>query len=255
MSVYSFPLRYSSSAGQVFLRELNGHDEMLVDETGTLGVLKLLNGIIVPFPGTDANKIVAAEKITVTDRDFLLSGIYQYTYGPQIESSLNCIACFAKYDINFSLAELEKHHFNGPRHPSIDSDGYFVTENVRFRLPTGEDELAIWGLSMEAAEKLLLQRCVPAITSDQPDLDLQQAMEELAPVLFTEMQSNCPECNQVQTVSFDIQSYLINKLKLERKRVAAEIHCLATAYGWAHKEILDLPRSLRKTYAGLVSLN
>jgi hypothetical protein len=136
--------------------------------------------------------------------------------------------------------------------PVTDEEGFYrLAYDIRFRLPDGTDEMAVWGLPVEVAEEMLLQRCVPGPIKKERAAEIQLAMAQQAPVLLADMAATCPECGHFQNAHFDMQSFLLARIKNERKKVAAEVHCLAVAYGWAHREILDLPRSLRKTYVSL----
>jgi hypothetical protein len=62
----------------------------------------------------------------------------------------------------------------------------------------------------------------------------------------------CPECENVQTVQFDIQSYLLGALTGERSRLLAEVHRIARAYSWSLDEILALKRSDRRRLVELI---
>jgi hypothetical protein len=253
MGVFSFHLSAFSPFQSVTLRELNGHDEYLVHDSSTFCALQLINGMIVqPFLGNSERKIMS-EKITVSDRDYLMAGIYKYTYGSKIESSLSCSGCGEKYDLDFSLDDLIKHTGGREKKIRTDEEGFFCSEDgLRLRLPNGEDELAVWGAEPEESAKIMLTRCVPQINTGSSE-QVMELMEELGPVLTTDISANCPECGSLQIVQFDIQQYLLTKIRNERKKLAAEVHSIAFGYGWSHKEILDLPRSMRQTYAGFIN--
>ena len=253
MPVYSFSLPITTGAQPVFLREMNGGDELLCDEPGSLGVLSLLNRVMTP-PDKSGNTI-RAEKIVIAERDFILSVIYKVTYGSRIQSTLHCQSCKSTFDLDFSLEEWVKHTRQHIESSDPDTEGYFhLGDNGRFRLPNGEDEIAVWGLPAEQAEKTLLSRCIPELVSPSSAAAIQQSMEKLAPPLFADMETQCPECGHQQTAHFDMQTFFLARMRNERKRVAAEVHCIATTYKWSHKEILELPRSVRKMYAALIGL-
>lgn len=252
MPAWSFELYFTAGARAVALRELNGFDELMIDDAGTPGILKLLNRLIVQPLAND--KPLKAEKIAIADRDYLLSGIYKYTFGPRIQSVLPCQACTQHFDIDFLIDDLVAHTRGNATTAGRDTDGFYTSNNYRFRLPNGEDELAVMGLSAQQAEQQLLHRCVPQPFSEEDTAPIQEQMEQAGPILLMNMQATCPECQVQQDVRFDMQSFLQARLTNERKRVAAEIHCLAATYRWSHHEILELPRSLRKTYAGLIGL-
>ena len=251
MALHSFRLRVASPVRSINLRELNGHDELMLEETGAIGAIKLLTNLTVQPAYT--NETVSIAKIAIADRDYLLSGIYKYTYGSQIDSTLRCQACKQPYDVSFSLDGLVEHIRSGALAVQTDDDGFYkLDDNCRFRLPTGEDELAVWGLTAAEAGPVMLQRCLPQPVSDEKTSEIEQIMEKIAPILSTDIGVNCPECGNTQNVKFDMQSFLLGKMKNERKRVASEVHRIASAYKWSHQEIMDLPRSLRQTYSNLI---
>lgn len=252
MPAWSFELYFTAGARAIMLRELNGFDELMIDDAGTPGILKLLNRLIVQPPVSD--KQLKAEKIAIADRDYLLSGIYKYTFGSRIQSVIPCRACTQQFDIDFQIDDLVAHTRANALAGAPDADGYYTSSHYRFRLPDGEDELAVLGLPAHQAEQVFLDRCLPQPVAEEHTVQIQEHMEQVAPILLMNMQATCPECQVQQEVRFDMQSFLQARLTNERKQVAAEIHYLAATYRWSHHEILELPRSLRKTYAGLIGL-
>lgn len=232
------------------LRELNGYDELMIDGNGTRAVLKLLQNIITSVSPDNA---YAVEKIVIADRDYLLSRVYSYTYGSIIQSVLKCRKCASPFDMEFSLDDLVASVRDLANNSIHDGQGFYNYDDYQFRLPDGEDELAVAGMPLADAEKRILERCT-ANTGTAGGNEVQSLMKSVAPLLFSEMQATCPECGESQVVIFDIQSFLLSRLKNERKRVTAEVHTIATAYHWSHHEILEIPRSLRKTYAGMIGL-
>ncbi len=107
-------------------------------------------------------------------------------------------------------------------------------------------------MSPEEAEGELLKRCVLEGDPTGDTESLQRTMKDLAPLLDLDLEAHCPECNTQQMVHFDMQHYLFSALRQEQKQLALEVHRLATAYRWSLNEILQLSRSLRRTYVALV---
>lgn len=252
MALHTYQLIHTPGCPSVDLRELNGHDELMIDPNGTRAVLKLLRNVITS-PSPD-KPVVAAEKIVISDRDYLLSGIYIHTYGPRIQSVLKCYKCSSPFDVDFSLDELVSSIRDVAHDTPPDEKGYYSDDEFRFRLPDGEDELAVAGMPIMDAEKGILERCTTASYSVAMEKRVQSLMKSVAPLLFSEMKLSCPECGGQQAVTFDMQAFLLSRMKNERKRVAAEIHSIATAYHWSHSEILEIPRKLRRMYAGMIGL-
>jgi len=245
------PLRLTPGTGGVFLRRLCGADEIAVDNTGTPILISLLQSLMQPV-GTDNHKVNAAQIVTA-DRDRLLALLYISLYGAKIESTVNCAACTQKFDLDFSLDELLNHY--QPSNSVSATGKYQLEPGISFRLPTGEDELHINGLTGAKAEQQLLERCLLEGNAETDGEKVQQKMAELAPVLSMEMQAVCPECGHTQQVQFDMQSFFLTKLKQERPVLMREVHSIASQYHWSQQEILSLPRSVRKQYAALIQLD
>lgn len=198
---------------------------------------------------------VEALKMTAADRDNLLATVYMRTYGPRIESTLGCFQCGALFDIDFSLKELQSCLTDGARQEALSQGGdgnFLLPDGRRFRLPTGEDECAVLGMTLDEGADELLRRCFTEGHPSTDNGDVLAAMAEVAPLLDMELAGRCPECANEQSVHFDIQSFLLTALEQEKSRLAWEVHRLACAYGWSLEEILGLPRSLRRTYVALV---
>lgn len=242
------PLRLTPGVEGVYLRSLCGADEMGVENTGTQNLVNLLESLM--QPATTGNKLPAA-KIVTADRDRLLALLYISLYGSRVESTVSCKECGQKFDLDFSLNELLKHY--RPSTALISDNGKYELEpGISFRLPTGEDEMLIDGYTGAEAEKKLLERCLLEGNAETDNEKVQLKMSELAPVLSMEMQALCPECSHEQQVQFDMQSFFLTKLKQEKVVLVREVHNIASQYHWSHREILDLPRSLRKQYAALI---
>jgi hypothetical protein len=240
------PLRLTPGVGGVYLRSLNGADEMAVENTGTKNLIGLLESLI--QPGPTGNKVNATQIVTA-DRDRLLALLYISMYGTRIESTISCTACSQKFDLDFLLDELLRHY----QPVALSDEGrYQVEPGISFRLPNGEDEMLVNGLTNAEAEKQLLERCLLDGNAETDSEKVQLKMAELAPVLSVEMQAICPECGNEQHVQFDMQSFFLTKLKQERPGLIREVHNIASHYHWSQQEILNLPRNLRKQYATLI---
>lgn len=254
MRIEQVPLYFMPGTAWVCLRELCGVDEQAVTGSGTLEALRLLDRLFVTDSETDTTP-VKAKDLTIADRDRLLAAIYISTYGSHIEGTIHCKNCQIPFDMDFSLDELLTNLYSGINNLKVERDpaGYYILpEGPSFRLPTGEDERAIMGMSLNEAEQALLSRCTGKGKTEEDFSQIQQAMNDIAPVLDMELKAPCPECGQQNMVHFDIQYYLLNALHQGRHQLAFEVHRIASAYGWSLMEILNLPRSMRKTYVSIV---
>lgn len=250
MNEQFIPLSVTSGVKGVYLGPLRGTDEIAVEDIATKTGLRLIEGLLSKknhYPASDFSVV----KIVTADRDRIFAHLYTSIYGSKVESTLQCSNCEEQFDLDFLIPDLVKHYrLTGGL---LQEDGtYHLEPGIRFRLPTGEDELMLEGLSQAAAEDLLMKRCLVEGDYEKDRAVIQKIMEEIAPVLNIDMQASCPECGHSQQVQFDIQSFLLTKLKQERPWLIREIHRIALHYHWPHEVIMALPRNLRKQYAALI---
>ena len=236
------------------LRELNGFDEQSVSDLDTATAISLIDRLLVHSHDSSTEQCTAAT-LTSSQRDRLLAKVYEATFGPRIESTVRCVHCDELFDIAFDILDLldslESSSLSATAKQEPDGT-YRLQAGLRFRLPVGQDELAVVALPPGEAERALLERCI-IDSKGELDVDaVQEAMEEVAPVMDLELEVKCPECRDVQPVHFDIQFFLLGSLLQERRRTGREIHRLAVTYRWSLQEILGLSRSQRRTFVGFI---
>lgn len=243
-------LLYAENKPLVRFREITGRDELFLKNTKASDAVDLVNRLIVGKE--NENEFLPAEKIATADRDRILSKLYQDNFGVKIEASIHCISCSKQFELDFSLIDLETHLRSSIKVIKNEQGVYYIDNDCCFRLPTGEDELAVSELNAEKATAELLNRCLLKGDQLKDGDEVQQTMSVIAPVLQTEMVAYCPECGTEQKVQFDIQTYFLTKIIQQQPAVIREIHRLAYTYKWSHHEILDLPRHLRRRYVELI---
>jgi hypothetical protein len=245
-------LELRTDKGFAALREIRGQEEWLVNGTDTLVAIHLVDCLLVDIPSVHC-KPGSAAALTAAERDRLLAAVYCRLYGRRVVATLTCQACHQPFDLDFDFGDLLEAGRVDKLPFGLTSDGeiYELPGGARFRLPTGEDELAIAPLSPEQAEEVLLKRCMVDGAPESVQ-GIQEAMEALAPLLDSDLDCQCTECSQLQSVHFDLQRYLLRAIQSEQPRLAREVHLLAGAYGWRLAEILALPRSQRRMYVSFV---
>lgn len=247
------PLEFTPKIDAISIPELCGYAEMAAVSRSTSSTVELLNRMLQKKEKPDN---ITAETLVTADRDRILAAIYISVFGSRLQSTVRCISCDGPFDIEFDLEKLQtwiqeekKENFF-----SMQAEGMYLTpDGKKFRLPTGDDEMAVADLNAEAAEEVLFRRCTGNQLSISEKEFIQQSMEKIASLLSAEMNVVCPECRIEQEVSFDMQSFFMDRLVGERRLLFSEIHSLAKNYHWGIKEILDLPRSLRKDLVAAVN--
>lgn len=247
-------LRYLPQVRWAALRELRGRDQQLARGADTAVALRLLDSLLVAAPGTSLQPGMAA-RLPAADRDRLLAEVYLTTYGPRIAGTLVCATCGQRFEIDFDLPSLCAALPVQVMPGSGEVDGhltYRLDDGRIVRLPTGEDELAVWHMAPVDAFQNLLRRCVMEGEWSADPGAVAAAMQAIAPLLDTELDARCPECGTVNAVAFNIQHYLLEAIAAEQPRLNLEVHRIASTYGWELATILDLPRSERRAYVALI---
>lgn len=241
-------------AKRACLRELCGLDEQSVTGIDTRTAIQLLGRLLVAESDADLQPCQAVD-LTVADRDVLLAAVYERTYGSMIESTLECSSCSASFVLDFSLPDLVAKVYQAREQVGVSrqADGtYLLPNGCCFRLPTARDEMDVLGMSIAEVDKALLSRCLIEGDVQTHRHAVEQAMEQLAPAVDLDLDACCPECDALQAIRFNLQSYLLEALLQDRARLAREVHRLATAYGWSLNEILSLTRMQRRTHVKLI---
>lgn len=238
------------------LREICGADEQRISDTDTRQAVALLQALAASEVG-DTSGVNAIMRLSSWDRDCLLATLYAQIYGPRVASSLHCDQCTALFDLDFDLYELMGNLAPEQCELPIEFVGggkWRWNESITFRLPTVEDECAVAELPAFEAEARLLARCVEDADAldDATSRELQQLMQALSPVVNLDLDARCPECGNEQQIRFDLQRYLLASLVQDRQQLTYEIHALASAYGWSLSEILQLPRTQRRSLVARV---
>jgi hypothetical protein len=99
---------------------------------------------------------------------------------------------------------------------------------------------------------LLAAALVAPASRPIPVEELDDLLSRVAPLLDLSLDASCPDCGHSQKIRFSVQSYLLASLVNERRRLVADVHRLAAAYGWSRQDILELPRAMRRQHVELI---
>ena len=254
MNAEIIPLRFAGGGAVARVRELTGRDEYSVVGVSTANAIDLLSGLIETRTNAEDAHIHAID-LVASDRDRLLAAVYRTAFGDHIESTLTCAKCAQPFDIDFSLQSVISSISKADETiecVKLDDGSFRAANGVSFRLPTGRDELAALGATPVEAETLLLNRCIDDRGWPDGTAAFEELLELVAPLIDLELLASCPECNHVHKVEFDIQTYLLGALVVDRRRLLADINRIAAEYAWSLDEILSLTRSDRRHLVELI---
>lgn len=195
-------------------------------------------------------------------RDERLFALHEALFGDALELRVECPACGEPLELSLRGADLR---------PTAPPDGDAAVQPLQlaghtltYRLPSGADLLAAAGApTAEAAVATLLGRCVlqaqragEAIApADLPPPVVEQLQQQMAahdPGADLRMALACPACGHGFERRFDIASHLWDALDDWAERTLAEVHTLASAYGWSEPQVLSLSAARRQRYIAMV---
>jgi hypothetical protein len=244
-------LRPFTGADEAFLQENAGALSMAQWTTRLLARCLVALGPFEPVP------IAAVQGLNVGDREALLLQLRRLTLGDRISCVVKCPACGEQMDLELGAGALlvESYPESTPVYETTfqkNGDAW----QVRFRVPTGEDQERAAGLAARdprAAAELILQRCVEHLGKDNennlprdawPDQAFEQLsklMAELDPQAEILLHLDCPYCDHAFSTMFDTASFFQAELGRQTADLYREVHWLVCYHHWSESEIMEMP--------------
>ncbi len=196
--------------------------------------------------------------LCVADRQYLMLRLMAMLSGEQMWLKIDCSHCGAPFDVNVRRCDLPVKEA-GQGYPQV---SLCVNERtIKVRVPGGADQERIGGLSEEEAIKQLLQSCICSVDNEPSQKDfidnlslhdiaaIDGALDEASPAVCNQLLVTCPECGQEQNAALDHYDLA----GMNEHSFYDEVHALASHYHWSEEEILNLPRTRRHLYLGMIT--
>ncbi len=193
-------------------------------------------------------------------RDARLFALFEALFGTTLDTLVDCPACGEALELSLRAADLRPEPAGEPAPPLLQCEGY----ELAYRLPCTDDLAALQGAGdATAAVRQLIERCVLQARHADRVVDaaelpprvverLQQDMALRDPGADIRIALSCPACGHGFARRFDIGDYLWEELDDWAERTLAEVHTLASAYGWSEPQVLSLSADRRRRYIVLV---
>jgi hypothetical protein len=193
--------------------------------------------------------------MTVGTCDLLLFGLRSFLFGPDFDLVATCPACNEPIEVVIpASAVVPAPPAELVSHVTVESDGL----SIRCRVPTNTDLRALAAIGSDADIADLLDRCVeqiegphaPDTAAALPAPVAERVADALAasdPGADVSVDVACP-CGTQWPELIDIRSILWAELTMWAQRRMAEVHQLASAYGWAERDILEMSPYRRRFY-------
>jgi hypothetical protein len=200
----------------------------------------------------------ALDAWTTGRRDARLLDVYAATFGDQLAGLVACPECGEQLEIALGPDDIRSPYGSAEQEfDLLDAEsGYRLT----FRLPTGADLRAAAVYESEgAARRTLLERsivraeqpgaAIPVVNLPEPLIArLGDAMAEHDAQSDVRLDLACPACAHTWQARFDIGDFVWREVVARVRRLIADIHTLALAYGWREADILALSDARRNMY-------
>ena len=206
----------------------------------------------------------ALAEVTVGRRDDQLLGLREATFGNRMTALAACPRCGEQMELAFGVSDVRAATTtNGAVEAgvlSVEAGGYVV----RCRLPTSADLVAVAAApaGRPGGRRALFERLVLEVRRDGVPADglpdevgriVVEQMLEADGAADVAVAVACPDCGAEWEATLDIDSYLWAEVDALARRLVAEVHTLASAYGWRESDILALTPWRRRLYLDMVA--
>jgi hypothetical protein len=206
----------------------------------------------------ETSKSMAAS-LSLGERDHRLLRLRRDLFGPVLDATVACPHCGQRVELAVDVESLLVQPIAAPARSTIDVDGLCV----EFRLPRSSDLLELASSPSGLTATSLIRRCITSVLRDGADassIALSEAvcaavssrMAELDPQADLQLSISCPSCQQPWSSDLDVVGYFWAELTSGVRRLLADVHRLASAYGWREGDILAMSSQRRAAYLELI---
>jgi hypothetical protein len=219
---------------------------------------RALTLLIAAEPGETRADLAALPVAALDER---LLQVYQAAFGERLNCLAACPQCGAQLEFSLEAGRLAAAGApTADKAMTLTQGGY----TIQFRLPTSLDLAAAAAKpDGESAREELIAGCVvearlgevrvsPAELPEGLILALENSLAENDPQNERLLELVCAACGHAWQEPLDIAGFLWAQVAAKARRMLAEVHSLAGAYGWSEAEILGMSAQRRAAYMELI---
>ncbi|MDG2527878.1 hypothetical protein [Caulobacter endophyticus] len=184
-------------------------------------------------------------------RDRRLIGLRETLFGREMACVAPCPACGSVNEFALDARALDAMGDRDQPDAPLAAPG--PDGPVPLRLLTTADLIAVAGLPPDQMRAGLVARAMDAEPADEATIEAAARLLEAAdPLAALSLDLACAGCGQDFEVGLDPAEHLWTELVAAVRRLLAEVHRLAAAYGWSETAILALSPARRAAYLDMV---
>lgn len=173
------------------------------------------------------------------------------SFGPLLAGHADCAQCGQRLAFTLDTQQLLALADADARPASTEAEGLCL------RAPSLRDLAAVAHEADAAlAARMLLARCTLAGDAAQIDATalraIEDALDRLDPQADLEIALHCVACGHAGAAQLDPGALLWDEIATQAQRLLAQVHHLASAYGWSEAQILALSPARRASYLALL---
>lgn len=201
------------------------------------------------------------ERLSIGERDERLLGLRERTFGPRLAAIAACPACNEVLEFGVNAADVRV----PPSSAAAETiELAHADYEVQFRLPNSLDLTTLDpNADPQTKRQYLLRRCVEKARHGGTEISpeelpseivaaISERMAEADPQADVELELACPQCEHRWHTPLDIVSFFWSEINAWALRLLADVHALASAYGWREADILAMTPTRRQAYLELI---
>lgn len=246
------------------MRPLSAHEILRIWEKGQ-DLHPLDRALMILRPACSGMTWDRLSALPVVERDIMLFGLYEQTFGNMLKGFAECPACRERLEFEISTKDILK-----KQERMSDCNEYVLDMNdkgieLTYRLPTSLDLAAIVDCEdVQSGRTRLAKRCILEAKKDSLRVSenglsaevfnrLARQMEEKDPGADVIINLLCPGCGHQWQMILDILAFLWTEISIHARRLLGEVNILASVYNWCEKDILSMSPVRRQYYLDMVS--
>jgi hypothetical protein len=196
--------------------------------------------------GGDAEDVA---RLPVGRRDARLLNVHASIGGAALEATAACPHCGADAEFSLDVGALLARADEATTPAPLDIDGRLIS----WRSPDSRDVVAAaQGADADAAERVLLERCVRVSRlSEEERHVVSAAMTDADPLAEVLVDMACPACGESFVADLDVAHFVWTEVRARADGLLRDVDTLARAYGWTEQQVLSLSDARRRAYLDL----